>query len=137
MAKKKRSKYSLPDELAAGPRRRPARVADVIQSEVASLLLHGVKDPRVYGVTLVGVRCTDDLRTARVLFTCPKEKAEEMAAGLVSAKGYIRSHLAKSLKMRYVPDLLFEYDKSLDKQEEIDTVLREIANDQSATGGNN
>ncbi len=131
MSKKRRqSKYSLPDELAREPRRRPARVADVIQAEVASLLLSGVKDPRAEGATLVGVRCTDDLRTARVLFTCSPSAIDEVTAGLTSAKGFIRSHLAKVLKMRYVPDLIFEYDKSLDKQMHLESVLREISTDE-------
>ncbi|MEN8141146.1 MAG: 30S ribosome-binding factor RbfA [Thermodesulfobacteriota bacterium] len=125
-AKKRRSKYSLPEELAPGPRRRPQRVADLIQAEVASLLIAGVKDPRVAGATLMGVRVTDDLRTARVLYTCGASAKDEVAAGLDSAKGFIRSHLAKQLQMRYVPDLIFVYDASLDKQQEINDVLREI-----------
>ena len=132
------TKYRLPDELADGPKRRPARVADVIQSEVAMLLLSGIKDPRVEGVTLVGVRVTDDLRTARLLFTCIKANADHVLAGLTSARGYIRSHLAKELKLRYVPELIFEYDTSLDKQQEIEMVLQEIAREndnEPATSG--
>ena len=133
MAKRK-SKYSLPEELQEGPRRRPQRVADVIQAEVAQLLLYGVKDPRAAGATLVGVRVTDDLRTARIFFTCGKDEAQEVGQGLASAKGYIRSHLARELKMRYVPDLIFEYDTSLDSQQKMEQVFQELkGEDESAT----
>lgn len=93
------------------------------------LLLNGIKDPRTSGATLVGVRVTDDLRTARISFTCAQANAANVLAGLTSAKGFIRTHLAKELKMRYVPELIFEYDRSLDKQQEIEAVLREIAKD--------
>ena len=128
MAKNK-SRYSLPQELAASPKRRPARVADMIRNEVASLLLFGVKDPRVQNITIVRSRVTDDLRTARIYFSCPAEQAAEAKAGLTSARGYIRSHLAKEMKMRYVPDLIFEYDKNQDQCDRLNSIFEEIKKD--------
>ncbi len=128
MARNK-SRYSLPQELAASPKRRPARVADMIRNEVASLLLFGVKDPRVQNITIVRARVTDDLRTARIYFSCPAEQAKEAKAGLTSARGYIRSHLAKEIKMRYVPDLIFEYDTNQDQYDRLNSIFEEIKKD--------
>ena len=128
MARNK-SRYSLPQELAASPKRRPARVADMIRNEVASLLLFGVKDPRVQNITIVRARVTDDLRTARIYFSCPAEQAKEAKEGLTSARGYIRSHLAKEIKMRYVPDLIFEYDTNQDQYDRINSIFEEIKKD--------
>lgn len=123
---KNKSRYSLPQELAASPKRRPARVADMIRNVVASLLLFGVKDPRVQNVTVVRARVTDDLRTARIFFSCPLAQADDALAGLTSARGFIRSHLAKEIKMRYVPELIFEYDTNQDKSDHLNAIFEEI-----------
>jgi ribosome-binding factor A len=50
------------------PGKRSVRVGDVILKEVAFLLLEKVRDPRVQGVTLTGVRLSDDLKLARIYF---------------------------------------------------------------------
>lgn len=121
-----KSRYTLPKELAASPKRRPARVADMIRNEVASLLLFSVKDPRVQNVTLVRARVTDDLRTARIFYSCALEKADDAKAGLTSARGYIRSHLAKVMKLRIVPELIFEYDTNQDETDHLNAIFAEI-----------
>lgn len=123
---RKKSRYTLPEELAARPKRRPARVADMIRNEVASLLLFSTKDPRLQSITVVRARVTDDLRTARIFFTCPTEQVDEAKAGLASARGFIRSHLAKEIKMRYVPELIFEYDTGQDESERLNSIFAEI-----------
>jgi ribosome-binding factor A len=130
---KNKSRYSLPQELAASPKRRPARVADMIRNVIASLLLFGVKDPRVQNVTIVRARVTDDLRMARIFFSCPLEQAGEAMAGLTSARGFIRSHLAKEIKMRYVPELIFEYDTNQDKSDHLNAIFEEIKKKNEST----
>ncbi len=124
-----KSRYTLPKELAATPKRRPARVADMIRNEIATLLLFGVKDPRIQNITVVRARVTDDLRTARVFFSCPREHSDEAMAGLTSARGFIRSHLAKHIKMRFVPELIFEYDTNQDHSDHINSIFEEIKKD--------
>ncbi len=121
----KKSRFQLPDVLAREPKRRPARVADMIRNEVAMLLLMGMKDPRVQNVTLVKAKVTDNLRTARLYYTCQKENIESVGDGLESASGYIRSHLAKQLQLRFVPELIFIYDSSLDEVDRLNELLNE------------
>ncbi len=119
----KKSRFQLPEGLAKEPKRRPARVADMIRNEVAMLLLMGMKDPRVQNVTLVRAHVTDNLRTARLYYTCQKEQVEEAGAGLASAAGFIRSHLAKQLHLRFVPELIFAYDATLDEVDRLNELL--------------
>lgn len=121
----KKSRFQLPEGLAKEPKRRPARVADMIRNEVAMLLLMGMKDPRVQNVTLVRAHVTDNLRTARLYYTCQKDKVESAGEGLLSASGYIRSHLAKQLKLRFVPELIFAYDASLDEVDRLNELLKD------------
>ncbi len=124
--KRSRSRFVLP-ELGEKTGRRPARVADNIKNEIAMLLLRKVKDPRLYNVTITGVKITPDLRRAQVMFSCSGGDAEDVGSGLASARGFFRSHLARELGMRYVPDLEFVQDLSLERQFEMDELFREIA----------
>ena len=94
------------------------------------LLIRRIKDPRVQNVTVTSVDVTDDLRRARVYFsTIDPASVARAADGLASAKGFIRSHLAKELGMRYVPDLEFRHDETAARQEELERLLREVKND--------
>ncbi|MCL2760546.1 MAG: ribosome-binding factor A [Desulfuromonadales bacterium] len=108
--------------------KRSEKVAEAIHEEVSSLLIKGIKDPRIGFITLTGVKVTDDLRLATIYFTIvgsDKEKTDT-EAGLNSAKGYIRREIGKSLKMRYTPDILFKHDDSLEYGNHIEKILHEI-----------
>ena len=127
-SRKSKSRFALP-ELGEKVGRRPTRVADNIKSEVATLILRKIKDPRVYGATITQVKVTPDLRRAWIYFSTLSENIEEVAAGLNSASGFIRSHLARELGMRYVPDLEFKYDQTIEKMAEMDKLFQEIASE--------
>ena len=131
-AKRSRSRFVLP-ELGERTGRRPARVADNIKSEIANLLLRKIKDPRVYNVTITSVKTTPDLRRAQIFFSCLDEDVAEVTAGLVSAKGFIRSHLARVLGMRYVPDLEFRHDLTIEQMADMDKLFKEIADEDGHT----
>lgn len=125
-ARKAKSRFALP-ELGERVGRRPARVAEAIQEEIATLLIREIKDPRVIRAAITSVSVSPDLRQARVLFSCVREEVERVTEGLKSSKGFIRSHLAKKLGLRCVPDLDFRHDQSVEHQFEIEMLLKEIA----------
>ena len=108
--------------------KRSEKVAEAIHEEVSALLVKGLKDPRIGFVTVTGVKVTDDLHLATVYFTVigSEEQKAASAAGLNSAKGYIRREMGKSLKMRYVPDIMFRYDESVEYGNRIEGLLKEI-----------
>lgn len=123
---KSRSGVTLPG-IAPRPKRRPARVADTIKNEIGLLLLYKINDPRVQQVTITGVTVTDDLRRASIYYSVlGEEKVRDAEAGLASAKGFMRSHLAKHLGMRYVPELEFRRDLAISRQEAMERLLKEI-----------
>jgi ribosome-binding factor A len=110
------------------------RIADLLQQEIADLLLRRVKDPRIDGVTITGVKVSGDLQHAR-LFYCvmgsPEGEIREAAAtGLDKAKGFMRQELGKRLHMRYVPQLQFIYDASFDYGDKIERLLKELHRDE-------
>ena len=102
-------------------------MADTIRSEIALLLLRKIKDPRLALLTVTRVSVTDDLRTARVYYSVfDITTADQAAEGLQKASGFIRSHLAKSLALRYVPKLIFLLDENLLHQEKMTRLFHEI-----------
>lgn len=108
--------------------KRAEKVAEAIHEIISALLIKGVKDPRIGFTTITGVKLSDDLHLATVFFSVVGDQTEKKAAekGLNSAKGYLRKEVGRNLRMRYVPDLVFRYDASLDYGQHIDELLDEI-----------
>lgn len=108
--------------------KRSEKVAEAIHKIVSELLIKGLKDPRIGFVTITGVKVTDDSRQATIFFTVvggEKEKVDS-EAGLSSARGFIRKEIGQQLQMRFTPEIRFKYDASLDYGHRIDSLLREI-----------
>jgi len=110
---------------------RPHRVGEAIHKEVSALLVKGLKDPRIGFVTINAVEVTPDLHLARVYFTVmgDEQARRDSAAGLKSSVPFLRRELGKRLRMRYVPDLLFVYDTSIDYGNRIENLIRQIHED--------
>jgi ribosome-binding factor A len=108
--------------------KRSEKVAEAIHELVSELLIKGLKDPRIGFVTITGVKVTDDLHLATVYFTVigSEEEMKATGQGLNSARGFIRKEMGKSLHMRYIPELIFRYDESVQYGSRIETLLREI-----------
>lgn len=116
---------------------RSNRVAESIHKEVSSLLLKGLKDPRVGFVTITAVDVTRDLRHARIYFSVigDENERENAQKGLNSSASYIRRELGQRLRMRYVPEIQFKYDSSLEYGNRIESLIREIHSDSTDDQG--
>ncbi|MBD3668948.1 MAG: 30S ribosome-binding factor RbfA [Kangiella sp.] len=115
---------------------RAQRVADQIQRELAVLLQREVKDPRLGIVTVSAVEVTSDLQNAKVFVTfLGKDDEQEIKQALEvlsGAAGFLRSQLAKSIRMRSVPSLRFLFDKSIVEGQRMSTLIEKaISEDES------
>ena len=103
---------------------RSIRVADQIQREIALLVAREVADPRVGYVTVSGVDLSPDMRHARVLVTPGRDTdGDASAQALNRAAGFLRSRLGRRVRMRRVPRLVFEHDRTLEHALRIDALL--------------
>ncbi len=110
---------------------RAQRVAETIHKEISNLLIKGLKDPRIGFVTITEVDVSPDLRQAKVYYTLMGD-AEERArtqAGLDSSASFIRQQLGRLLRLRYIPDVRFVYDESVDYGQRIDSLLEDVKAD--------
>jgi ribosome-binding factor A len=108
---------------------RTRRVADQIQRNMAELIQMELGDPRLGMVTVTAVEVTKEFESARVFFTVlgkelgDNSQIEETAAALNHAAGFLRSALAKRLKLRTTPKLIFVYDSSMERGNQLTDLI--------------
>jgi ribosome-binding factor A len=110
------------------PFNRADRVAGLIQEALSVLLKKSIKDPRVQTATITGVKMSADLKLAKIYFVTSDRVTtqEESLAGFQKAKGFIKYTLAQQLNMRYMPELVFYYDTSIEHGFHIDSILKKL-----------
>jgi len=108
--------------------KRTERVADLIRREMADLLLHKLRDPRLGFVSVTSVEVTGDLSSARVFLSsmAGEEHSAELLAVLRKAVPFLRHELAPRLGLREVPQLSFTYDASIERGARVEELLRKI-----------
>ncbi len=104
---------------------RVRKVADRIQVIVAEMLERRIKDPRLGFVTVTDGRVTGDTQNASIFYTVfgEEEQVAGTAAALESAKGLLRSEVAKQLGMRHAPSLEFIHDALPENARHLDDLL--------------
>jgi ribosome-binding factor A len=107
---------------------RPVRVGELIQTEIADLLLRQMKDPRLNMVTVSRVEVSSDLRYARIYVSHMGNEVEQQMAieGFLHAAGFIRNQLGKRLKLRHVPQLSFKLDTAIAYGVRISSILNDL-----------
>ena len=111
-----------------GEGKRSERVADLIQKEISEMLIRSIKDPRIGFVTITRVLATNDCRSAKIYYSVmgtPAER-EESLKGLESAKGYIRKELGRRVSLRYTPEIVFQFDPSIEYAIHIEEVIQHL-----------
>jgi len=110
---------------------RSERVGGLIQKNLADLLRKEISDPRLAQVTITGVKVSPDLRIAKIYFSAAaNDKSPDAAkAGFQSAYKFIKRELAQRLGLRYMPDLHFFYDESIDYGAHIEQLLKLVKQD--------
>lgn len=113
------------------PFARADRVSGLIHEALSRLLQKSIKDPRLDSVSFTGVKMAPDLKRARIYFVVSDHLSskEEALAGFEKAKGFIKYTLAQKLKLKYMPDLQFYYDDSIEYGFHMNSVLKKIKNE--------
>jgi ribosome-binding factor A len=99
--------------------------------QVLSEALPELKDPRIGFVTVTGVETSADLRHARVYVSVlgSERKREQTLARLAAAHGVLQARLARELRMKRTPTLVFEYDPSVEAGVRMSKLIDELVNE--------
>jgi ribosome-binding factor A len=116
--------------------RRTERVSDLLREEISNLVRTELHDPRLAGlVTITNVDVSPDLRRADVgvsVLGSDEERASTMKA-LAHARPFIKRELSHRVKLRYVPDVHFVSDVSMERAQEVTDILRRTAAERGET----
>jgi ribosome-binding factor A len=117
---------------------RTQRVADYLQRELAALIQHELRDPRIGMVSITGVNVSRDLGHAKIYFTvlgCDSgDDASDSTEALNKAAGFLRSQLSRDSNMRSVPQLRFYFDSSVGQGRHLEDLIRKAADADRALG---
>ncbi len=113
---------------------RSRRLEEAIQRILGEALSDRVRDPRLRGVVITDVQVSRDLGVARVYFTLLSGEAvtPELGVALQSANGFLRSSLAKELRIRRVPELRFCVDEALTQSRSLEALIEGVTADEEA-----
>ncbi|AVQ88201.1 MULTISPECIES: 30S ribosome-binding factor RbfA [Plesiomonas] len=114
---------------------RSKRVAQELQKEIAVILQREVKNPQIGMVTVSGVEVSRDLAYAKIFVTFLFDDQDAIDSGLKSLRestGYIRTLVGKAMRLRIVPELRFEYDRSLTEGMRMSNLVSSVIRDDQA-----
>jgi ribosome-binding factor A len=105
---------------------RTDRIGEQIKRELALLIRNEVKDPRVGMVSILDVVVTKDLTQAKVYFdTIQQDSHKECQQGLNRAASFLRGALSRTIQLRNTPSLLFIYDDTEQKANDLSILIDE------------
>ena len=106
------------------------RVNSIIREEISELLQRQVKDPRLGEfIAITEVATSPDLKYAKVFVSQMGAEVDrkKVLRGLASASGFFRTELSKRLKMRFVPELQFQWDDSIAHGDRISQLIDQVS----------
>ena len=108
---------------------RNERIAEEIKKVISQIISNDLKDPRIDGlISVTKVDVTKDLRHATIFisFYGDKTKKDSNFEVIKNAKGYIRRELASRIRMKYIPEISFKMDESIEYAIRINKLLEEV-----------
>lgn len=117
---------------------RSRRMAEQIRRELDEVIREDVDDPRVGSVTLSEVQVSRDLGQAEIYISVLGAEAEEVRACvevLNQAHGFLRSRVARKIRVKRMPQLRFVHDTAFDRAARLSAIIDEVAPDPSPNDG--
>ena len=98
-----------------------------VQRALSDILQNEIKDKLAF-ITITAVKITNELSFMYAYYTVygSEEEVKQTKETLERAKGFIKNQIAKRVKMRKVPELIFKYDHSYETGKHIEDIIRNI-----------
>ncbi len=112
-------------------RYRRLRVQDLLREEISLIVQRELQDPGLGFITIVEVKMSEDLKTGKVYISIYGDEEEQRSAldALKRSKGYIKFLLGKRITLRYIPDLTFLLDDTLERVQRIEEIFKKEADE--------
>lgn len=106
---------------------RREKLQELFKEEAGAILQRRLRDPRVGFVSVTDVELSADLRHAKIFVSVlgDEEAKQRTMAALAGAAGFVRGELGRRVRMRFVPEVLFRLDESIERGARINALLRQ------------
>ena len=112
----------------SSPSQRQLRVGEIIRHALAEMLTRGaVHDPILEGhvITVPEVRMSVDLRVATIyVMPLGGNDQTQVVAALDRNRKFLRGEIARSVNLKFAPDIRFRIDERFDEAQRIEKLLR-------------
>ena len=121
-----------PFAVEKAPSHRPARFAQSLRQELATMIPGNLKDPRLTGpwlLTITSIEVSQDFRNANVMFSVTASDEKQMRSiedALNQASGFLRKELTRRLTTKVTPHLRFRLDRGFEHASQISKLLKTI-----------
>lgn len=107
---------------------RLGRINEELKKQISGVLNYELKNPDVTGmISVTKVKITPDLKYAKVYVSVLNSKnLQKTMNGLKESAGFVRSRIAQTVNLRITPEIIFEYDDSIEYGEKIDAILKNL-----------
>lgn len=100
-----------------------------LRHHISVIVQQSLNDPSVGFVTIISASISPDLQHLKVFFTClddDDEKKKKVLRKLNRAAGFVRKLLSERLTIRFIPDIKFIYDDTIQQAERIEKIFEQI-----------
>lgn len=109
---------------------RLSRVEEELKRNISNIINYELNNSNITGmVSVTKVKVSSDLSRARVFVTMINSNKKNTLAALKKSSGYIRTEIAHRVNLRTTPELIFEFDESIEYGAKIDNILKDIIKD--------
>ncbi len=107
-------------------RYRRLRVQDLLREEISLIIQRELHDPGLGFITIVEVKMSEDLKSAKVYISIygSDEEQKHTLEALKRSKGYIKFLLGKRVTLRYIPELTFLLDDTLERVQRMEEIFK-------------
>ncbi len=111
-------------------KQRIIKIGEEIKREISDILSKDMKDPRIKSgvISVTGVDVSGDLSFAKIFLSIygkDVDKGQVMEI-MKKSSGFMRSELGKRIRIRHIPELIFQLDTSLEYGDHINKILKDL-----------
>jgi len=108
------------------------KVNHLLRREISDLIQHQLKDPRLDTfISVTEVVTSPDLKYAKVFVSSinGKQDEEKVLGALTAAGGFLRRELAGTIRMRFIPELSFRWDDSIEHGDQVLRLIDQVSHE--------
>ena len=103
------------------------KLEHLVKEEVSMIFLYKLHGPEFGLLTVTKVKMSPDLKIAKIYISVfEKEKRDTVLEKIREKTGFIRTELAHRIRIKFIPELKFFLDDTLDYVEKIEGLIKKI-----------